>query len=99
MKRLTRPQDRTLLSEFSSRLDGQTLSVRLYQDHEAFVCERQVIERDGTSFTVVLPFKEAAAARALLAADPYYGRVQGKVGRILIRLNRALRDRHGKPLA
>jgi len=45
---------------------------------------------------MVLPFKEPGAARALLARDPYYARVRGEVGRALIKLERALRDSHGK---
>jgi len=87
---------RTLLSQFSSPLGREVLKVRIYRDREAFVCERELVERDGTSFTMVLPFKEPGAARALLAADPYYARVRGEVGRALIKLDRALRDSHGK---
>jgi len=45
---------------------------------------------------MVLPFKDPGAARALLAADPYYARVRGEVGRALNKLDRALRDSHGK---
>ena len=94
-----KPQARTLLSEFSSRLGYDTLSVRLYHDHETFVCERRLVERDGTSFTLIFPFREPAAARALLAADPYYDRVGGKVGRALISLDSVLRNSFGKPAA
>jgi hypothetical protein len=32
----------------------------------------------------------------LLAADPYYARVRGEVGRALTKLARALRGSHGK---
>ena len=96
MKRLGKQKARTLLSQFSSPLGREVLKVRIYRDREAFVCERELVERDGTSFTMVLPFKEPGAARALLAADPYYARVRGEVGRALIKLDRALRDSHGK---
>ena len=95
LKRPLKPQIRTLLSEFSSRLGNEILNVRIYHDHETFVCERQVVEQDGTSFTMVFPFKELSAARTLFAADPYYSRVRGKVGRALIRLNNAARGFHG----
>lgn len=88
LKRPMGLRTRTLLSEFSSRLGGETLSIRIYHDHETFVCERQLVERDGTSFTMVLPFREPTAARALLTADPYYDRMQDKVGRILLRLDK-----------
>ena len=96
MKRPGKQKARTLLSQFSSPLGREVLKVRIYRDREAFVCERELVERDGTSFTMVLPFKEPGAARALLAADPYYARVRGEVGRALIKVDRALRDSHGK---
>ena len=60
-------------------------------------CERELVERDGTSFTMVLPFKDAEAARALLRSDPYYSRVRGQVGRALGRLDKVLHERDGKP--
>jgi len=96
MKHPRKQKARTLLSQFSSPLGREVLKVRIYRDREAFVCERELVERDGTSFTMVLPFKEPGAARALLAADPYYARVRGKVGRALTKLDRALRGSHGK---
>ena len=96
MKRPRKQKTRALLSEFSSPLGSEVLRVRIYRDREAFVCERELVERDGTSFTMVLPFKEPGAARTLLAADPYYARVRREVGRALTRLDRALRDPHGK---
>jgi hypothetical protein len=99
MKRPGKQKTRTLLSEFSSPLGSEVLKVRIYRDREAFVCERELVERDGTSFTMVLPFKDPGAARALLAADPYYARVRGEVGRALTKLDRALRDSHGKAAA
>ena len=96
MKHLGKQKARTLLSQFSSPLGREVLKVRIYRDREAFVCEREFVERDGTSFTMVLPFKDPGAARALLAADPYYARVRGEVGRALTKLDRALRDSRGK---
>jgi hypothetical protein len=90
---------RPLLSEFSSTLGSEILKVRIYRNREAFVCERELVERDGTSFTMVLPFKEAGAARKLLTADPYYSQVRGKVGRILGNLDKALREQDGKPIS
>ena len=95
MRRRAKTRARTLLSEFSSKVGSETLNVRIYRDHEAFVCEREVVERDGTSFTMVMPFKEAEGARELLTADPYYPRIRAEVGRALGRLDKALRE-HGK---
>jgi len=96
MTRRGRSKTRTLLSEFSSRLGSEILNVRIYRDHEAFVCERELVERDGTSFTMVLPFKERDGARALLTSDPYYPKVRVQVGRALASLDRAFREQHGK---
>lgn len=99
MKRQAKGRSRTLLSGFSSRFGSETLNVRIYRDRKAFVCERELVERDGSSFTMVLPFKEADKARALLTSDPYYPKVRTQVGRALGMLDRALRERHGKPAA
>ena len=97
MKR-RKARTRTLLSGFSSKLGSETLNVRIYRDREAFVCEREVVERDGTSFTMVKPFKEADDVRELLQADPYYPRMQDDVDRVIAAFDRALRE-HGKRAA
>jgi hypothetical protein len=94
VKRPAKRRPRTLLSEFSSTLGNETLNVRFYRDRDrgSLVCERELIERDGTSFTMVFPFREAEAARALVAADPYYSRVRPEATRALNKLDRALRE-------
>ena len=92
MKRRAKAKTRILLSEFSSRLGSETLNVRIYRDREALVCERELVERDGTSFTMVKPFLEPRQLRELLEADPYYSRVRAEVGRAVIVLERALRE-------
>lgn len=94
MTRRPRTKARTLLSGFSSRLGSETLNVRIYRDREALVCERELVERDGTSFTMVKPFRDPEEVRVLLAADPHYARVRGEVGRALGALDKALRE-HG----
>lgn len=58
------------------------------------VCERELVERDGTSFTMVFPFRKPEAARELLAADPYYSRMQPAAARALMKLERLLREGH-----
>jgi len=94
MKRRAKAKTRTLLSGFSNRLGGETLNVRIYRDRGAFVCERELVERDGTTFTMVVPFRNAAAVRALLTSDPYYPRVRGEVSRALGSVEKALRANH-----
>jgi hypothetical protein len=96
MARLLKLKSRTLLSEFSSTLGSEILNVRIYRDHQAFVCERELVERDGTSFTMVLPIAKAEAARTFLTTDPYYPRVRGEVGRVLGRLEKELGAHNGK---
>lgn len=96
MTRRAKTKARALLSEFSSRLGSEVLKVRIYQDHEAFVCERELVERDGTSFTMVLPFREPERARTLLTSDPHYLKMRAQVTRALVRLDKALREEHGK---
>ena len=99
MKRRPKGRARTLLGEFSRRLGSETLKVRIYRDRETLVCERELVERDGTSFTMVLPLKRIEVARALLEADPYYPHVRREVDRVLGRLERTLREEHGKQAA
>lgn len=99
MKRRAKGRVRTLLSGFSTKVGSETLSVRIYRDRKAFVCEREVVERDGTSFTMVVPFTDPEAARQLLIADPHYPRLRAEVGRALAALDKALREDHGKRAA
>lgn len=98
MSRRLKAKVRILLSGFSSRIGSETLNVRIYRDREAFVCERELVERDGTSFTMVLPFREPQEVRNLLEVDPYYPRVRGDVARVLGTLDRIVRE-HGKRAA
>jgi hypothetical protein len=94
VRRRAKPRARTLLSELSSRVGKETLNIRFYRERGALVCERELVERDGTSFTMIFPFREAATARELLAADPYYSRIQPAATRALTKLDRALRGPH-----
>ena len=99
MKRRAKGRARTLLSGFSTKVGNETVNVRIYRDREAFVCERELVERDGTSFTMVVPFKDPETARRLLAADPHYPRLRSEISRALAALDKALREDHGKRAA
>ncbi|HYS84565.1 MAG TPA: hypothetical protein VEN78_06145 [Bradyrhizobium sp.] len=99
MTRRAKQRTRTLLGDFSSKLGSEILNVRIYRDRQAFVCEREIVERDGTSFTMVLPFSNSESARTLLTSDPYYPRVRGEVWRVLRRLEKAEREHHGKSVS
>ena len=80
-----------LLGEFSRFLGNETLRVRIYQDRRSRVCEREVVERDGTSFVIVLPFQEVAGLREVLAEDPHFIHVRADVERMLSKVASALR--------
>ena len=95
-RRQTRSRARTLLSGFSSKLGSETLNVRVYRDREALVCERELVERDGTSFTMVLPVEGVHSVKELLEADPLYPKVRAETERALGKLDRALRQKHGE---
>ncbi len=99
MKYRRKPKTRALLGEFSSTLGTQVLNVRIYRDRQALVCERELVKRDGTSLTMVLPFREFEAVRALLTSDPHYRRVGGKILRVLGRLRKVLHEHHRKQLS
>ncbi len=94
--RPTNRKPRVLLSEFSSRLGTEILNVRIYRERGTFVCERELVERDGTSFTMVLPFRKVESIRAVLAADPYYAQMRPAAARALVQVGRAARVLHGK---
>lgn len=89
-------ETRILLSEFSTALGSEKLIVRIYRERGSFVCERELVERDGTSFTMVVPCREAQSVRALLAADPHYTRMRSAAVRALAKIERVARVRHGK---
>lgn len=99
MKRSGTQHPRKLFSEFSFQLKTETLSVRIYQQESTFICEREIVERDGASFTMLVPVEQPETARKLLATDPCFTQANGQIGRMLVRLDNALRDKRGKPLS
>ena len=97
MKRTEKRQAKTLLGEFSRLLGNETLTVRVYRDHGSCVCERELVERDGTSFTMVIPFREVDTLKAVLSADPHYANVSADIFRVLRKVDRALRIGNADP--
>jgi hypothetical protein len=73
-------------------LGRETLNVRVYCHRDSLICERELVERDGTSFTMVLPLRAPDNVRALLQSDPYYFKVRTDVARALARLEKVLRN-------
>lgn len=86
-----KPRAKILLGEFSRCFGNETLRVRVYQDRRSRVCERELVERDGTSFVMVLPFQEVDALRLFLKEDPHYVHVRTDVDRVLSGVVRAIR--------
>jgi hypothetical protein len=83
---------KALLSQFSVPFGRETLNVRVYRHRDSLICERELVERDGTSFTMVLPLLESDEVRALLQSDPYYSRIRADVAGALAKLEKALRN-------
>jgi hypothetical protein len=92
MRPTRRKKARALLAAFSRQLGTETLNVRVYRDRKSCVCERELVERDGTTFTMVFPFGPLEALRNLLVSDPLYGSVRSEVDGILGKLERCLRS-------
>lgn len=91
--KLCKPQKpRRLLGGFSSVVGNGALKIRIYRDQDSFVFEREIVERDGTSLTLVLPFVEPEVMRKLFVADPNYIYMKGQAGRVLVKLNQAMRE-------
>jgi len=91
MRRTEKQKARTLIGAFSRGIGSETLNVRIYRDRLSCVCERELVERDGTSFTMVFPFSELNTLRTLLIADPYCARLRTEVEGLLGKVDRALR--------
>lgn len=78
--------ERTIIAEFSHDLGRKTLQVRIYREYNALVCERAVIERDGSTYTQTLAVRSFDEVANLLQADPYYREVRSRVDYLLNRL-------------
>src|SRR5512134_3717085 len=86
MKGTRIPSTRRLVGEFSRTIGKETLHIRFYEDLNGFVCERELVERDGTSFVQTLPFTHARQVREFFQADPYYSLLMVDIDKIVARL-------------
>lgn len=78
--------ERTIFGEFSHDLGKKTLQVRIYREYNALVCERALIERDGSTYTQTLAVRRFDEVANLLQADPYYLEIRPRVEFLLNRL-------------
>ena len=86
---MTSPKNRLTrhtLAEFSQNIGKQVLNVRLFKEHAGYLCERELVESDGSAFTQALPFQSAAAVREFLRSDPHYEAFRKRASSLLNRL-------------
>lgn len=60
------------MADFSKTIGRTILHVRAYREAHGFLCERELIENDGTAFIQALPFVHVDQLREFLMADPLY---------------------------
>jgi hypothetical protein len=70
-------------SEFTQALGKQVLHLRLYRESNGFLCERELVESDGTGVTQALPFHTAREVEEFLLSDPHYARIKSGAMKLL----------------
>ena len=63
---------RHAFAEFSQAIGKEIIAVRLYKEQVGYLCEREIVESDGSAFIQVLPFNTTKEVRELLHCDPYF---------------------------
>lgn len=71
------------ISEHCQAVGKRILHLRLYQEHSGFVCERELIEVDGTGIIQALPFHSLLEIQEFLMSDPHYGAIKKGAGKLL----------------
>ena len=78
--------ERRIFGEIVHNHGKKTLQVRVYRECNAFVCERAVVERDGSTYTQTLAVRSLDEVTRLLQADLYYPEMRARVDFLLNRL-------------
>jgi hypothetical protein len=78
--------ERRIFGEIVHNHGRKTLQVRVYREYNAFVCERMIVERDGSTYTQTLAVASLDEITSLLQADPYYPDMRARVDFLLNRL-------------
>ncbi len=86
MRAKANPVDRRIFAEIVHNHGKKTLQVRVYREYNAFVCERVLVERDGSIYTQTLAVSSLDGITSLLQADPYYPEMRTRVDFLLNRL-------------
>lgn len=78
---------RQLVKEFARSFGHQTMQVRVYQEvPQGYVCEVEVIERDGSRSVQALPFQSLQPLRAFIECDPRYQAIRVESERLFAQL-------------
>ena len=71
------------LSEHSQAVGKQMLHIRLYQESIGYLCERELVEADGTGFVQAFPFRRFHQAQEFLKSDPHFTIIKKGANKIL----------------
>jgi DNA-binding CsgD family transcriptional regulator len=86
MKQAKSATDRNLLVNLSKVVGREILRLRIYEEPPGFLCERDLVQKDGSVHTQVLPFTSRSTLMELLAADPYYAALRKEADHVLQQL-------------
>lgn len=82
------------LSEFSQVVGKRVLHFRLYRQSEGFLCERELIEPDGTGTTQALPCETVHQVEEFIESDPHYREIKRGANKLLHNLELEVRHEH-----
>ena len=71
------------VSEHSQAIGKQMLHLRLYQESIGYLCERELIETDGTGIVQALPFRALHEIQEFLESDPHFIAIKKGANKIL----------------
>ena len=89
-KRTIRPP----FAEFSQAIGKEIIAIRLYKEHVGYLCERELVEPDGSAFTQVLPFTSTKEVREFLHCDPYFSIIKTSANTLLGKLALEVTNEH-----
>ena len=91
----TKQNVRHAFAEFAQAIGREIIVIRLFREHAGYLCERELIESDGTAFTQALPFKTTKEVREFLHCDPHFSTIKMGANTLLGKL--ALEIPHERP--
>lgn len=91
----TKQNVRHAFAEFAQVIGKEVVVIRLFREHAGYLCERELVESDGTAFTQALPFKTTKEVREFLHRDPYFSTIKTGANKLLGKL--ALEIPHERP--